>query len=139
MANKSELNGLRRGTARRGTATVELTVCLPVLVLIVVGTIETCNFIHSSESLKTATYEAARVMAMPGGTKSAGEQRCQEILESRGIEGAKLTTTPPSLNALEQGEKFTVEVTLKDYEANFFVRPFLSAVELRQSITFVKE
>jgi Flp pilus assembly protein TadG len=74
---RNHLIGSRR---RAGAATVELTVRLPVLVLIVIGAIETCSFIHLNESLITASYEGARVMSMPTSTREDGVRRCSSAV-----------------------------------------------------------
>lgn len=50
-----------RGRRRDGSASVELALCLPLFVLVVIGTVETCSLIHLQETLKTASYEAARL------------------------------------------------------------------------------
>ena len=44
---------------------VELAICLPVLILLLFGTIEACAIIYLNQSLKIAAYEGARVSLIP--------------------------------------------------------------------------
>jgi Flp pilus assembly protein TadG len=50
---------------RNGAAVVELAAVLPVFVLLLMGTIETCNMIFLQQSLKIAAYEGARITIVP--------------------------------------------------------------------------
>jgi hypothetical protein len=130
----------RRTLRRGGTATVELSVCLPVLVLIVVGAIETCSFIHLNESLTTASYEAARVMAMPTATRSEGVRRCREFLASRNIDKVVVTTNPADLDSLDAGKQFTVIVSVPMVMNNRILASTVFANRnIQKSMTFVKE
>ena len=57
-------NAIMRGTRRpqesRGVAAAELAVCLPVIVLIVIATIEACSALFLKQSLTAAAYEGVR-------------------------------------------------------------------------------
>ena len=82
------------GHRRRGLATVEFAVCVPVLVTLVFGAIEASNAIYLKNSLTSAAYETARTVTATGGTQSAAENRFNEIVAARGIDGAVLNITP---------------------------------------------
>ena len=141
-ARKVISRGRSNGTGRRraGAATVELTVCLPVLVLIVVGAIETCSFIHLNESLVTASYEGARVLSMPTSTREDGVRRCREFLGSRKIVQADFSTTPDDVESLEAGREFTVTVSVPLLTDSFiFSDQLMSERRIQKSTTFVKE
>ncbi len=51
---------------RDGVAATELAVCMPVIVLVVLATIESCAMIFLQQSLSIAAYEGARVALAPG-------------------------------------------------------------------------
>ena len=48
-------------------AVVELAVCLPVLVLIIMGSIEACNLTFLKQKLTEAAYQGAMVATQPQG------------------------------------------------------------------------
>lgn len=78
----------RRPADRRATAVVELAVCLPALVLLVIGTLECTSMIFLRQSLSIAAYEGVRV-AIRSDTRSnrAPLDRSRQVLEERGIDG----------------------------------------------------
>ena len=80
-------------TERRGTATVELAICLPVMMLITLGTIETTNAIYLKQTLTSIAYEGARLASGTGGTTSDAEGLCGQLLSARNIHGATVTCT----------------------------------------------
>lgn len=124
---------------RRGTATVELSVCLPLLVLIVVGSIETCSLIYLCETLSVSSYEAGRVLAMPNGTTEQAKRRAKEILKSRGIANATVTSIPGNALSLNAGAEFRVVVSAPAH-TNSLAPGFLFANrQLQAGVTFVKE
>ncbi|MDA1055133.1 MAG: TadE/TadG family type IV pilus assembly protein [Planctomycetota bacterium] len=130
---------MTKHVGRRGTATVELCVCLPLLVLIVVGSIETCSLIYLSETLSVTSYEAGRVLAMPNGTTEQADRRAKEILKSRGIANATVTSIPGNAASLDPGTEFRVVVAAPAH-TNSLVPGFLFANrQLQAAVTFVKE
>ncbi len=56
--NRKPLRGVKR--KRNGTATVELAVCLPLIVIIAFGSIEATNMIFLEQRLTAAAYEGAQ-------------------------------------------------------------------------------
>ncbi len=70
---------------RFGAACVELAVVLPVLVLIVLGTIEACAMTHLTQSLYIAAYEGTRVSLIPKSSTANVRDAIDEILSSRRI------------------------------------------------------
>lgn len=111
----------RAGPLRKrfGTATVELAVILPVAVTLVVGMIEASNAIFTKQSLKIASYEAARIATAPGRTHSQALQRANEVLSSRGISKATIKVTPRVNEKTPRGTPVTVTITMKARDASF--------------------
>ena len=50
---------------RRGIAAVELALCLPILIALALGAIETCNVMYVQARMYSAAYEAARYATRP--------------------------------------------------------------------------
>ena len=97
---------------RRGTAVVELAICLPVLTLVIFGSIEACNVIFLKQTLIEAGYEGALVGSQTRATEAEIVQRVQNVLTARNIVGANVSVdgNGTNFNALRPGDLFTVHV-----------------------------
>ena len=92
-------------------AAAELAVCLPVVVLLVVATIESCAALFLKQSLTVAAYEGVRAAIEKTGTTPSIQSACDRILADRKIEGAKVTVSPASKAALKAGDYIQVTVS----------------------------
>ncbi len=101
----------RRDARRsRGLAVVELAVCLPVIVILILGAIEACTMIFLKQSLHIAAYEGARVAIDNRATNQRVEERCQQILDERRIRGATIDLEGLDIESLPRGSEITVRV-----------------------------
>lgn len=101
----------RRATTRRGVAATELAVCLPVVVLIVIATIEACSALFLKQSLTVAAYEGVRTALAERSTPSNVEATCQQILQDRKVQGATITISPKNITSLKPGDFIDVTVS----------------------------
>jgi len=101
----------RRRVKSRGVAATELAVCLPVVVLIVLATIEACSAIFLKQSLTVAAYEGARTALAERQVADSVQNTCIQILNDRKIKDATVTTTPANLTALKPGDFFDVTIS----------------------------
>ena len=116
---------LRRSSAhRKGTATVELAVCLPLLMIVAVGSIEATNAIFLKEHLTSAAYEAARMVTAPGQTAAAATTAAQNVLNQFGISGGTITITPTVTSSTPTGTQVTVTVSAP-LSSNSCMQPFI--------------
>jgi hypothetical protein len=95
---------------RKGAATVELAVCLPIIVLMVLATIEACSMVFLKQSLTAASYEGVRVALVQGSTASNVQATCGQILRDRHVNGAIVSVRPPNIAALNPGD--FVDITI---------------------------
>ncbi len=97
---------------RRGTAVTELAICLPILTLVIFGSIEMCNLSHLKQTLVEVGYVGALIGSQPRATEAEIIQRVQSVLSARNIGGASVTVdgNGASFDALPAGELFTVHV-----------------------------
>jgi Flp pilus assembly protein TadG len=100
-----------RRSKRRGVAVVELAVCLPVLLILVVGAIEGSNFIFLKQAVTVAAYESAQVVTRANGKKADAELRANEILAARSIDQTTITFSPADPGQAARGQLVTVSVT----------------------------
>lgn len=98
------------GDRRRGIAVVELAVCLPVLVLILLSTIEACVMLQLQQNVTITAYEGARIGIIPGIEASAVQAQCQMLLDDRNISGYTITMDPADPTTMQDGDLFTVTV-----------------------------
>jgi Flp pilus assembly protein TadG len=100
-----------RSSARRGVAATELAVCLPVVVLLVVATIESCSALFLKQSLTVAAYEGVRTAIEKGSTTANIQTACNQILADRRIQGATVTVNPANKAAMQPGDFIDVTVS----------------------------
>ena len=97
---------------KRGIATVECVVCLPVLIAITFATIDLCSAMFLKESLTIAAYEGARLGIQKGGSDQEVRGRIQEILSSRKVvaEPDSITISSPGFDDANTLEHVTVNI-----------------------------
>ena len=101
--------------ARRGAASVEFAICLPVLFLLTFGTIDICTMIFLNESASLAAYEGARRGVGRGYTNADSTARVVEFLDERGIAysgGSVVQYSSPGFDDANTLEHVTVTVTI---------------------------
>jgi TadE-like protein len=106
-----QLRHINRSQVRRAVAAVEFAVCLPILVFVVVGTIEVTNAIFLRQGLAVAAYEGCKEFATSDGTVSSSTNCIQNILNSRSISSSTITVSPTDPMQLVRGATLTVEVS----------------------------
>src|SRR3954471_18143855 len=94
----------RLAARKRGVAAAELAVCLPVVVLIVLATIESCSALFLKQSLTVAAYEGVRTAIEKASTTSNVQTTCNQILADRRIQGSQVTVNPSSKASLKPGD-----------------------------------
>lgn len=98
---------------RRGTAVVELAICIPLLFLLIFGSIEVTNLIFLRQTLVESGYEGALLGSQKNTTEAEILQRVQVALVARGIQGGVVSvnvSSAPDYDALLAGDTFTVHV-----------------------------
>jgi Flp pilus assembly protein TadG len=101
----------RRQRSGRGVAAAELAVCLPIVVLLVVATIEACSAVFLKQSLTVAAYEGVRTALVESASETNVQTACNQVLSDRKIEGATVRVSPVDIASLNPGEYVDVTVT----------------------------
>ena len=101
----------KRRTDRRGAATVELAVCIPVIVLIVLGSLEGANMIFLRQALVQSAYQTIKESVKSNGSKDLGIQRGKEALAFRGIVNETIVFVPEDVDSVTRGQPVTVVVS----------------------------
>ncbi len=128
----------RRHASRIGSLTIEIAICLPILMLFLLACYETARanmILHATES---AAYEAARVGIVPGAKEEDIKNAAGFILGSVGIQEFSVAVTPKKIKT--DTRKVKVEVTVP-FRANmplpkaFINDPrFLGTCELNREV-----
>jgi len=105
------VRGPRRAEKPRGVAAVELAVCLPVVVLIVIATIEACSALFLKQSLTVAAYEGARTALAERQTSGSVQAACNQILTERNVRGGSVTVSPVNIASLQAGDFIDITVS----------------------------
>jgi Flp pilus assembly protein TadG len=102
----------RRHADRRASVLTELAICLPVLTLLVLGSIDIANSIHLKHTATLVAYETGQVATTQGGTEAAGSAKGQALLIERGISNATITYSPRITSNTVAGTSITITVSL---------------------------
>ncbi len=99
---------------RFGTAVVELAFSLPLIVLIVFGSIEACNAIYLQQVVTEVAYQGALVGNQFDATEQSVLDRMQDYIDQTSFSGvtfAVIGTDGTPFNDLVRGQSFRVTVT----------------------------
>ncbi len=95
----------------RGVAAAELAVCLPIVVLMVIATIEACSALFLKQSLTASAYEGVRTAITPAATSANVQASCNQSLADRKIKDATVTIKPTAFANLKPGEYVAITVS----------------------------
>ena len=93
---------------RKGTYTVEFAIVLPIILLMAFASIEFARVSNVRYALHSASYEAARVVVVPGATADEAEARANEILRRHGLRLTDITVNPATID--ESTSEVTVSI-----------------------------
>lgn len=112
---------------RSGVATVELAICLPVLSLIVFGSIQATNLIFLQHAATAAAYEGSLEMAKGNATSASVQARIQQVLDARGVGNTTIAILPAGteISSTPTGTLLTIQVTA-DVRSNTSIFGFFS-------------
>lgn len=109
-------------------AVSELAICIPVLVIIVFGSIQMCNVIYLKHAMVTAAYEGSLEMAKSITNNDAVETRVRQVLEARRISSATIEILPAGTDvaATSHGQTLSINITAQT-PSNLSVTGFVTA------------
>src|SRR4051812_34739366 len=100
LTNRSDaiMRRTHRRRKARGVAAAELAVCLPIVVLMVIATIEACSALFLKQSLTAAAYEGVRTAIAQAATTADVQAACNQILADRKIRNATVSINPSAIS-----------------------------------------
>ena len=111
MPTQRSKSVLRKSPKRRAAATVELAVCLPVIVILAIGSMESASMIFLRQAMVQSAYESVKEAVKTNGSKATALTRGQEVLAFRDISGESITFEPSNVDDLAPGTPVTVTVS----------------------------
>ncbi|MEN0109677.1 MAG: TadE family protein [Planctomycetota bacterium] len=128
-----------RKSGRLGVEIVELAFALPVMTVIVFGTLELCELLFTRQSLAVAAYEAGRVAARPGANAAAVQTRFDQIVTARRLQNAQMVMTPANLDAIATGERIRIEASAPVGVNTSTSFVLVNAPDAVETVMFVRE
>ncbi len=101
----------RRRNDRSGAAVVEFAVCLPIIMVLILGSIEATSAIFLKQSLVAAAYEGVREAAKLRATAQSANQFANDVLNARQVKAFRVVFNPPDPGSVPRGDRVTVEVS----------------------------
>ncbi len=130
---------IRPNQYRIGSATVELAVCLPVLVIIVMGSLSATSMIFMRSAAVQSAYETIKEAVRQDGDVAGALAQGRAVLEFRNLTADSITFEPANVAAQDRGTPVTVTVvTSATTNGLFSFGPFANQVVEVQA-TMLKE
>ncbi len=126
-------------TDRRGVAATEFAVCLPVIVLLVLGMIECCTMIFLKQSLSIASYEGIRTALEERAVSADVARTSQQILAQRRVQNGTVAVSPNNIPGVPVGQYITVTVSAPADSNSVIPGSFFRGRTLSASATMMKE
>ncbi|QDT13305.1 TadE/TadG family type IV pilus assembly protein [Stieleria marina] len=139
VANSLQHSRKSKSKRRRGVAAAEFAVCLPVLVLLVFGSIEASSFIFLKQSLNVAAYEGIREAIRKGSTDGDATDRAENILVARNVQGFAVAFPSGDVANANRGEEVVIEVSAPTESNSPLAGQFLTNRLLTARVVMVKE
>lgn len=124
---------------RRGVAAVEFAVCLPMLVLLVFGSIEASSIIFLKQTLNVSAYEATREAIRDGRNNADARLRAENILNARNINGFAISFPRGESADADRGDEVVVTVTAPTAPNSPLLGQFISDRVLTSRVVMVKQ
>ncbi len=129
----------RRRHARSGAAVVEFAVCLPILMVMILGSIEATSAIFLKQSLVAAAYEGIREAAKLRATAASANQFATDVLNARQVRSFRVVFTPADPATVARGERVTVEVSAPISANSPFIGKVIQDRTLTARAVMIKE
>lgn len=123
---------------RSGVAAVEFALCLPLLMLLVFGSIEAANAIYLRQAMTIAAYESVQVASAFGGTEPEAIARGEEILATFNVSNATIEVQPKITANIKGGTPITVTVEAPTNSNSLGPAWFFSDLTFQRQFTMLR-
>ncbi|MDA8746338.1 pilus assembly protein [Rubripirellula amarantea] len=123
----------------RAVAATELAICLPLVAMLILASIEACGMVYLSHSLSIASYEGVRVAINYDSTTTDVTDKCTQMIEARQVVDGTIDVSPNNVATVPRGVAIQVTVTAPCNSNSLLPPWFFSGKTLSASTTMVKE
>ena len=128
--------------SKRGTATLEMAIALPLLLLLSLGVIEYGWMFLKNQGVTNTARQTARVAARYNVTDAEIQDALTSAIDAGGLDGSghSMTMNPADVTTLEPGDLVSVTVTVPYANIQLLGVPFLPVpTSLSATVTMAKE
>jgi Flp pilus assembly protein TadG len=118
---------------------VELAMLLPLLMVMLLGTIQVCSVIYRQQTLHIAAFEGCRVALVPRITRAQVDAAINQILTNRRVRNATITITPANFTTAAPRTLITVRVDAPAANNSLVAPGFFAGRTLSGFCTMMKE
>lgn len=137
---KSSLQSPKRHCGKRlGAAAVEFAVCLPLILLIVAGSIEGASLLFLRQALIQSSYEGVKVAIKEDALSSDVTSVALSVTDGRKLDGVTVETIPSDIESVPQGEFIRVRVTAPTAGNSLFFNGVFTIPNVSAEAVMVKE
>lgn len=126
---------------KRGSATVEFAVVLPIFLTLIFGMVEFGRVLSVQHVVNSAAREGARVASLPGTTNAVVTAAVQNELTNAGLPLDNITFSPPDITQADPNDPVTVSVII-NYTSVGWIQGFfpgLNGSSLQGTVVMRKE
>lgn len=120
-------------------AATEFAVCLPLIILLVFGSIEATSYIFLKQTLNIAAYEGIRESIKVGSDNAKGASRAENILRSRDVKDYEIVFTSGQSSQTKRGAEVVLEVRASAAANSPLAGQFINDRLLVARVVMVKE
>jgi len=85
--------------------------CIPLFLVLTIGSIQTTDAIYLKNSLRVVAYETARVAVEVGSDNEKAEAKANAILDARNVNDGVVTFDPADITTAAPGQPITVTIS----------------------------
>jgi Flp pilus assembly protein TadG len=123
----------------RGAVAVEMAVVLPLLILLIVGIVESTNLIYLKQSLTISAYEGVRAAITTSATTADVADRANQIIADRKVKGSSIAIIPADFQAAGYGTYISVKVSAAYGSNSLMPGWFFTGTTLSSEVKMMKE
>lgn len=129
----------RRTRSKRGAATAELALCLPVIVLVAFGSVEGASMIFLKQMLVQSAYEGAKVAIQNRASNTDIETATRAVLVGRSLDDVTVETNPINVESARRGDMVVIRVSAPSDANSLFPFGVFSSQRVTGTAVMVKE